>query len=45
MGGPDKPLKSLDDIDKEIEARKNQNNSYEPQGELVDEGKKRCLLS
>jgi hypothetical protein len=33
-------LKSLNDIDKEIEAKKTQKNSYEPQGDLVDEGKK-----
>ena len=40
MGG-DGGLKSLDDIDKEIEAKKTQKNSYEPQGEMVEEGKDR----
>ena len=39
MGG-DGGLKSLDDIDREIKAKQNQKNSYEPEGELVDEGKK-----
>ena len=33
-------LKSLNDIDKEIKAKQTQKNSYEPEGELVDEGKK-----
>ena len=40
MGG-DGGLKSLNDIDKEIEAKKTQKNSYEPQGEMVEEGKDR----
>ena len=39
MGG-DGGLKSLNDIDKEIKAKQTQKNSYEPQGDLVDEGKK-----
>ena len=39
MGG-DGGLKSLNDIDREIEAKKTQKNSYEPEGNLVDEGKK-----
>ena len=39
MGG-DGGLKSLNDIDKEIKAKQTQKNSYEPEGELVDEGKK-----
>ena len=33
-------LKSLNDIDKEIKAKQTQKNSYEPEGNLVDEGKK-----
>ena len=40
MGG-DGGLKSLNDIDREIEAKKTQKNSYEPQGEMVEEGKDR----
>ena len=39
MGG-DGGLKSLNDIDKEIKAKQTQKNSYEPEGDLVDEGKK-----
>ena len=36
----DGKLRTLKDIDREIEAKKTQKNSYEPEGEIVDEGQK-----